>query len=295
MAREVEGILRERGREFRLRVTEAPAHAVELARAAVDEGVETVVVVGGDGTVHEVANGLLASSGSPAPADPETLPALAVVPVGTGNDFFRMVGAPRDPGAALELLETGRRALFDVGTVRWAHGERYFVNLLGLGVDVEVIRRRERYRRLPGLAQYLMALADAVLRFQPVRVRIRLDGGEVIEDRTHLSAMTVGPSAGGGFLLNPDATPDDGALDLCFVEALTHLQVLRYVPRVIRGTHRDLAVVRLRRFREARIDAPDGRPLEFELDGELVNGRSPWIEVGIEGGRLPVLLPPEDA
>ncbi len=293
MARGVERILRDRGREFRLQLTEAPAHAVELARGAVEEGVETVVAVGGDGTVHEVANGLLAASGSSPGPEPGALPALAIVPVGTGNDFFRMVGAPRDPVAALDLLETGRRALFDVGTVRWADGERYFVNLLGLGVDVEVIRRRERYRRLPGLAQYLMALADAILRFQPVRLRIRLDSGEVIEDRTHLCAMTLGPSAGGGFLLNPGATPDDGALDLCFVEALTHLQVLRYVPRVIRGTHQDLAVVRLRRFREARIDAPDGRPLEFELDGELVDGRSPWIEVGIEGARLPVLLPPE--
>ena len=290
MARAVEEIVRERGEPYVLRVTEGPGHATALARSAAAEGAGTLVVVGGDGTVHEVANGLLGSPGTSPGPEPGDLPDLAVVPVGTGNDFFRMVRAPRDPAAALGLLDGGRRALFDVGTARWEGGARYFVNLLGLGVDVEVIRRREAFRRLPGLAQYLMALASAILGFEPIPVRIRLDDGEVIEGPTHLSAVTVGPSAGGGFLLNPGATPDDGALDLCFVEALTYLQVARHVPRVIRGTHRELDVVRLRRFREARIDAPDGVPLDFELDGELVDVRPPWIEVGIEPGRLPVLV-----
>lgn len=289
-ARVVETILRERGAPFRLRITEGPGHAADLARAAADQGAPALVVVGGDGTVHEVANGLLGRPAHPDGPAPGDLPSLAVVPVGTGNDFFRMVGAPRDPRAALALLDEGRRALFDVGTARWEGGARYFVNLLGLGVDVEVIRRREGFRRLPGLAQYLMALGVAILRFDPIPIRIRLDDGEVIEGPTHLSAVTVGPSAGGGFLLNPGAAPDDGALDLCFVEALSHLEVVRHVPRVIRGTHRELDVVRLRRFQEARIEGVGGVPLDFELDGEVLDARPRWIEVGIEPGRLPVLV-----
>ncbi len=290
LARRIEDSLEARGVDYRLTATEAPGHAVELAAAARDATAPAVVAVGGDGTVHEVANGLLADGGG------GSVPSLAVVPVGTGNDFFRMVGSPRDPEEALAVLQSGVRKDFDVGVARWPDGSSRFVNLLGVGVDVEVIRRREGFRRLTGLAQYLTALLVALVRFRPVPVRIRLEGegsgaGEVIEDPTHLAAITVGPSAGGGFLLNPTATPDDGLLDLCFVDALSYLEVMRYLPLVVRGEHADLDVVRLRRFRRARLESTDGRPLEFELDGEVMPEPAPWLEVGIEPGRLPVLVP----
>lgn len=297
LERRVRTALRERGVGHRLRTTEARGHATELAVQARVEGARTVVAVGGDGTVHEVANGLLAGD-----TTAEGVPALAVVPVGTGNDFFRMVGGPSDVDATLALVEHGVRTLFDVGRARWAGGSRYFVNLLGVGVDVDVIRRRDAFRRLPGLAQYLTALLVALLRFQPVPLQVRLsddvesgEGDEVIEGRTHLAAITVGPSAGGGFLLNPAAEPADGALDLCWVDALSYLQVLTYLPRVVRGTHETLDVVRLRRFRHGRLERSDGDALEFELDGEVMVERVPWIEVSVEPGRLPVLVPDTSA
>lgn len=297
----VERWLTSHGADFDLRLTRGPGHAIDLAEEAMESGIETLVAVGGDGTVHEVARGLL---GSPGKDDGEgvsgtesrdDLPSVAVVPVGTGNDFYRMVGSSRNPESALTVLEHGRRRFFDVGTARWSGGERHFVNLLGVGVDVEVLRQREGFRRLPGLSQYLTALLMAVLRFDPFPVRIRIDGerdeGEEIAGPTHLAAVTVGPSAGGGFFLNPAAVPDDGRLDLCFVEALSYPGIARCVPRVVRGTHAELDVVRLRRFRRATIERTDDRPLDFELDGELVDEPTPWLEVGIEPGRLPVLVP----
>lgn len=297
MRSRVEGWLTSRGVDFELRTTRGPGHAVELARRAARDGVETLVAVGGDGTVHEIVRGLLGEPGAEKGGAPAAgngaveLPALAVVPVGTGNDFYRMVGASTDPESALGVLEGGRRRRFDVGAVRWDGGCRYFVNLLGIGVDVEVLRRRAGFRHLRGLSQYLTALLVAVLRFEPFPVRIRIDDGEEIDRPAHLAAVTVGPSAGGGFLLSPGATPDDGRLDLCFVDALTFLGIARCLPRVVRGTHADLDVVRLRRFRSARIERTDGRPLEFELDGELMEVPARWLEVGVEPGRLPVLVP----
>lgn len=293
----IETYLSGRGIEFDLRLTRGPGHAVDLAREAVEAGVQTVVAVGGDGTVHEVVRGLLGSSideRSPEGKGGSALderPSLAVVPVGTGNDFYRMVGTSGEPEDALTVLERGRRRLFDVGVVRWEGGCRPFVNLLGVGVDVEVLRRREGFRHLRGLAQYLTALLVAVLRFRPFEVRIRIDDREEIAGRAHLAAITVGPSAGGGFLLNPGATPDDGRLDLCFVDALSYLEVVRYLPRIVRGNHQDLDVVRLRRLRRARIERSDGRPLEFELDGELMDDPVSWLEVSIEARCLPVLAP----
>lgn len=300
----VERALRERKIDYELGVTRGPGHAVDLAGHAAEEGIRTVVAVGGDGTVHEVATGLLRArggthdSGVPARVSRpgEERPSLAVVPVGTGNDFFRMVGTSRRPEAALDVLEAGRVRWFDVGVVRWQGGRQRFVNLLGFGVDVEVLRRRASFARLPGLAQYMSALLAALVRFRPRPVRMRIDGDEIIEGPVHLAAITVGPSAGGGFLLNPGATPDDGRLDLCFVRALSYPEIAACIPRVVRGTHGTLDSVRLRRFRRARIDRPDGTALlDFELDGELSCDPVEWLEVEVESGVLPVLTPGDDS
>ena len=278
----LEDALAARNIEFRLHRTRGPGHAAELARRAVADGCDRLVVAGGDGTIHEVANGLLEGEGT------RRVP-IAVVPVGTGNDFYRMVGGSRSLDAALDVLEHGSVRSFDVGLARWEGGEARFVNFMGLGVDVEVLHRREGFRRLPGMVQYLAAILTAVARFEPYPVRVRLPDEEFL-DRTHLCAVTVGPSVAGGFLLCPGALPDDGLLDMCFVEALRWDQVARHLPKLLRGTHTGLDVVRMRRTGSIRIEDPDRRPFPFQLDGELMPDSSPWLEGSIEPGRLPVLV-----
>jgi len=267
-----------RGHTFDLRLTEGPGHAAELAREASDRPL--VLAVGGDGTMHEIANGIL---------EAESGPALAVLPVGTGNDFHRMVGTDRSIDAALDLIDHGREARFEVGHVRWDGGERHFVNVLGVGVDAEVLRQRNAFRRLPGLAQYTAALMAAVLKYRPVKLDVQLGSGMAFTDRVMLTAVSVGPSAGGGFMLSPDARPDDGQLDLLFVEALNLLQVARYLPRVVRGTHRDLPVVRMHRLERVRLTAEE--PFFFELDGELLSDPVRALEVEVVPDRLKVLVP----
>lgn len=275
----------------RLRFTEAPGHAAELAAEAAADGAERIVVVGGDGTVHEVAAGLLDSGRN-------SLPALAVFPVGTGNDFFRMVdrvGAGRSAEATVATLRSGSVERFDVGRVRWEGGERVFVNLLGVGVDVEVLRRRPKYSRLRGLAQYLAAFLDAVSSFDPPDLRVSADDGsgaaEPLSGRTTLLAVTVGPSIGGGFMINPDASPADGKLDLCRVDALRWRQVAGLVPQVVRGRHAASRHVTMRRIERASVRAAGGRPIHFELDGELVPETARELRVQVVPRALPVLVP----
>ena len=292
-----------------LHFTAAPGHAVQLAAEAAKDGAERIVVVGGDGTVHEVAAGLLDSGRS-------SLPAVAVFPVGTGNDFFRMIdraGAGRSPEAAVATLQRGRVERFDMGRVRWEGGERVFVNLLGVGVDVEVLRRRAKYSRLRGLAQYLAAFLDAILSFEPPDLRVEaqdgaetrdgteaLDGteaqdgtgdAETLSGRTTLLAVTVGPSIGGGFMINPDASPADGKLDLCRVNALRWRQVAGLVPQVVRGTHADSRHVTMRRIQRTSIRAAGGQPIHFELDGELVPQTARELRIQVLHRALPVLVP----
>lgn len=282
-APKVEAALRARGIEFELHTTEAPGHGETLAREAAQRGAEAVLAVGGDGTIHEVANGLLSVEGD--------LPAMGVIPLGTGNDFYRMVGAPKGIEPALDTLAGGYAHPFDVGRVRFGESERFFVNLLGIGIDVAVLERREGVRRLSGLAQYLAALAGALRTFRPVGASASFDAGASVEGRVMIAAVTVGPSIGGGFMLNPGATPDDGKLDMCWIGALNLFQVLRVIPQVIKGTHGTHEAIELRRFASAVLSGANGQALAFELDGEVVRERAATLEIDVVPGRLRVFVP----
>jgi YegS/Rv2252/BmrU family lipid kinase len=285
----IERELARRGFPFELRTTDGPGHALALTEAAIQARAGRILAVGGDGTIHEVANGLLTAN--------QPVPALAVVPVGTGNDFFRMLGGPNDPLEALDVLENGAVRTFDVGRVRFGEAEAFFVNLLGVGIDVEVLRRRDRFSGLRGLPQYLAALTSALVTFRPASFRVSFRTGqesrgeEVIEDRTILTAVTVGPSVGGGFLLNPNASPYDGLLDLFFVRPLGILKLARYIPKVIRGTHGSVPELIQETIIGAEIRRSGGEPFFFEMDGECFPEPVTCLELEVCPGTLPVLVP----
>ena len=285
-ARELFGALDGRSVEYDARHTEAPGHASHLAAEAVSDSVERIVVVGGDGTVHEVADGLIGCG----VAHP---PPVAVFPVGTGNDFYRMVGSDRSVAAVVALLEGGTVQRFDVGRVEWDGGRRTFVNLMGVGIDVEVLRCRGRFSRLPGLLQYLASFLNALVTFRAPDVHIDTGpgDGQRITGATTLTVITVGPSIGGGFMINPEAEALDGRLDMFHVGAPGLLPILRLVPRVIRGTHGDSPLVTMRRLRRAVIRRPGGESMWFEIDGELSPEPARELRVEVVPGAFPVLVP----
>lgn len=273
---------------YTLEETTGPGHATELAYAAALGGAATLIAAGGDGTLHEVANGLLRArviTGG-------VLPTLAVVPIGTGNDFVKAVNGATDLARAYRTLAEGVVRHFDVGRADWEGGSEYFINGSGTGIDVEVVRQIKRMPRLPGVLSYLIALLKALLRFRPIPLWIRADGQEY-ERRVMMIAITNGACVGGGFYLNPSAVPDDGQLDLCMVNELSYPQIARVLPRILRGTHGCHPAVTLRRVSTVEIHARGAAPLFFQLDGELrepVGARS--LRIDIERGALPVLSAP---
>ena len=273
------------GQRYDARHTDAPGHASRLAAEAALDGVSRLIVVGGDGTIHEVAGGLLESGA-------ERLPTVAVCPVGTGNDFYRMVSSRRGVREVTRLLGEGVVKRFDVGRVRWDGGERVFVNLLGVGVDVEVLRCRALYSRLPGLAQYLAALLHALARFKPPEVHVEVGGagGQHIRGRTILAVITVGPSVGGGFMINPEADGSDGRLDLCHIAAPGLFKILGLVPKVMKGAHAGSPLVTMRRLERAVLRDPEGLPMWFELDGELAPEPARMLQVEVIPRAFPVLV-----
>jgi len=278
----IERALRDAGLTFDVVETSAPGDAVGLAREAATRGVERIVAAGGDGTVHEVANGLLQA---PPAADGATGPALGTIPIGTGNDFAKLVNvykcAPEE--AARRIAAAGVRR-FDVGKVV---GE-YFDNSLGIGFDAEVARQANQTTKLSGLAVYVVAVYKSFVSFRaPV-----LEVASIAHRETGPMMMlecSIGRSAGGGFYLTPDADPSDGLLDVCLIRKVGLGKFLRYVPKVLSGKHTGLAEVAMFRTASLRIRSTD-RPLLLHLDGEVRAPESREVEVTLEPGRLRVLV-----
>ena len=261
--------------------TEGPGHGAELAARAVQAGAQRIVAVGGDGTVHEVANGLL----RPARTGPGGEVALGVVPIGSGNDFAKLAGVYRhSPVRAVQRLVTAQTARFDAGLVC---GE-YFVNSVGFGFGPEVVRVRNGMPGLSGFASYFVPVFRAFARYRPRRFEVRARG---FSETGYMMMLEVcnGTTAGGSFRVAPDAQPGDGRLDVCLVRRVSLLRFLWAVPRVMRGTHAAMREVALFQTREVTIRSLDG-PLVLHLDGELREPDASQCTVRVEPGRLNVMV-----
>jgi diacylglycerol kinase (ATP) len=275
----IERELESRRLEFDIVATEGPGHAVELARSAAEAGIARVVAAGGDGTVHEVVNGLMAAAGTP--------PALGLIPIGTGNDFVKMMPGTTTRTQAFGTLATGSESPVDVGVARWNGGSEHFINAMGTGIDVEVVRQMRRSGWMPGMAIYLAALMRALVRYRPMAITIVVDGVEST-GRIMIMAVCNGPSIGGAFRVCPDARPDDGVLDACVVRELPLHRIVRVIPRVLRGTHRGQPGISMHRGARVVVAIDGDRPLPFQLDGELREA-SGDIEVFLDPRRLNVI------
>ncbi len=268
MRNEIERILSARQGGVEVVETQGPQHAVELATRAVGDGVSVVVAAGGDGTVHEVANGIMQALTS-APGDElRNRVAMGIIPVGTGNDFVKVVPGTGSRTSALDTLLHGRPRPFDVGLAEWDGGRAWFMNAMGTGIDVEVVRQIQRLSRGPGALVYLQGLLRALMKYQPIPLTVTADGVEISRE-IMIAAVANGCCVGGSFRLTPGALPDDGHLDLCIVGALSVPAQMLLVPRILRGTHGSSPSVDSRRVHTVTLSVPPGVPLYFQLDGEL--------------------------
>jgi len=254
------------GREvpYEVHLTKAPGHATDLAREAVLARAKAVVAVGGDGTLHEVANGVLAARA----LDPSIATPMGLVPVGTGNDFVKVVAGASPRRTAWATVVHGSVHWFDAGLARWNGEAEYFVNAAGTGIDVEVVRQMGPHRGTQGPIAYVLALLRALRHYEAVPVRLVADG-QNYERRIMTVAVANGRCIGGTFRICPQAVPDDGLFDVCAVEALPLLRSLFTAARIVRGTHAALPSVSSLRARRVELSVPAGAQLFFQLDGEL--------------------------
>ena len=232
-----------------------------MATRAVDQGAELLVVVGGDGSVHEVANGIAGRSGVE----------IAVIARGTGWDFARSLGLPRNIDRAIEVALSGETRTIDLGraTYRlWAGGEAqsFFANIASAGMSGAIAQRaNDSSKALGGKVSYLWATFAVFARWSSTEIHVTVDG-ETRQARMHDVIVANGPYVGGGMKIAPEAEPDDGTFDVLLIGDLTKRDLVLTMPKIFRGTHLPHPKAELLRGAEVSVDA-DGR-LPIELDGE---------------------------
>jgi diacylglycerol kinase (ATP) len=241
--------------------TAYPTHATELAARAADEGYEQVVAMGGDGTMHEVLNGLMQI-----PA--ERRPKLGVVPIGSGNDFAYACGISSKPDEALRQALNGTPTDIDLGLLDDNQGHReYWANAIGLGFDTIVTLNSRKVKFLQGFPVYLVAVLQTILfQYEPFKLKMTVDD-QTWEDTLLMLVLMNGKREGGGFHVTPDAKPDDGILDLLSIRKVGRLRMLQILPSVMNGTQAKFSDCQIRQFKKIHLESD--RPLYVHADGEI--------------------------
>ncbi len=265
--------------------TEYPAHATELAEQAAKEGYDVVIAVGGDGTAHEVMNGLMRV--------PEAKrPLFGIVPVGSGNDFSANIGVIQEPEQAMHRVFDGDVKTIDIMRIKDNTGHiEYVDNTLGIQFGAFATLHSHSITRLQGFMMYLWSVIKTIiLNHDAPRMTMQTDS-ESFEEEVQYLVLCNGPREGGGFFVAPDAIPDDGILDYALIKRVSRLMMFRILPEVMKGTHGKFKQVRLGRFHEFKLVSE--RPMAIHTDGEILAGFTSELtelEVKILPGALKVII-----
>ena len=262
-------------------ITQEPGDARRAAQEAARDGYDFVLAAGGDGTVNEVVNGLLASGASEA-----ALP-LGLVPVGTQNVLAHELGLPAaNLDATLALLRTGRKRQIDVGLA----GERYFVLMAGFGFDAQVVQEVLRpVKALLGPAAYAFATVGALATYRSTQIRLRLDGEEVRSEAFLVVVANAASYAYRQIKLAPFAALDDGWLDVCVFERARSDRVGFASQMMAVLARRHLRDPRVRYYRGKHLTLESDPPIQGQMDGDMFGGTP--IEISVIPRALSVFVP----
>jgi YegS/Rv2252/BmrU family lipid kinase len=252
---------------FKLYLTKAPGDATQIARLAVSEGAQSVVCVGGDGTLNEVVNGLVPEEG-PVGHDVR----LGFIPNGTGCDFRKTFRIPTHPEEALKIIESGRTRPLDLGRLRYTDhkGEtrtRYFHNLASFGLGGEVDERvNQSGKKLGGFLSFIIATLVSLVLYEKKRIRLKVDEHFDEEVVVLNVAVANGQYHGGGMWVAPGADPSDGLFHVTIIGELSLPEVIYYLPKLYNG--RILKVKRVRSLTGRRVEAFSDEKVLLDVDGE---------------------------
>lgn len=266
--KKISRILEERGIEYRFHPTKRSKHAIEITRKLCEEGASTIVAVGGDGTVNEVLNGL----------DTDRVK-MGIIPCGSGNDFVDTVGIPLDVEKALDIVLSGEAKNTDYLVCDGVRG----INIIGTGIDVEILRRCENSKILKGKLKYFVSLIISLIKF---RFYDYTDAnGE--KKSAMLLCCGNGRKFGGGIPMCPEAVTDDGKMDYVVISKMSKIKMLKYLIKLMQGKILEQPFCAFSLEGSAKVTFD--KPITVEIDGELYDNIR--FDVRTEKGKLMLFRP----
>jgi diacylglycerol kinase (ATP) len=283
MRKRLVSCLQEKKIPFQLELTKEPGHAKEIA-FRMSENFETIVAAGGDGTVNEVVSGIVGRKA-----------AVAILPIGSGNDFSKVIGISKTIDHAIDAIINGRRKLLDLGKVSYWNNsgekkERYFINTLGMGLDAEIAKETKQIKFLRGLPLYLLAAIKAIQKHSPNEYKITEDKITKFE-RAFFICAGNGCFEGGGFKLLPNANPNDSLLDICILGVMPIHKAIGIIPKLINGTHENLQKVSMWESRKFIIEGKNTFILHG--DGEIFEDNTMRAEIKLAPSQISFVIPKE--
>ncbi len=266
-------LLTKSGIAFDVTHTEKKEQAISITVDAVRQGFRKFIVVGGDGTLNEIVNGLFLQN--EAAVEEFT---IAMIPVGTGNDWCRTFHIPFTYAEAIQVIANGRKFIQDVGCVTYFSDnlphERYFVNIAGMGYDAEVARKTNlsKDKGKGGPFSYLISMFTSLLYYKFTKVSLRVDNEEY-SGKTFSLSVGICKYNGGGMKQLPDAIPDDGLFDLTLIKKIGKFTVITQIKNLYDGSF--ISHPKIKTFRGSSISVESEPAVLLEVDGESM-GHSPF-------------------
>ncbi|MBN2807365.1 MAG: diacylglycerol kinase family lipid kinase [Prolixibacteraceae bacterium] len=255
--------------QFEMVQTEYQGHAVELVISKIEEGYRKIIAIGGDGTLHEVVNGIMQQTLVPA-----TEILLAMISMGTGNDWIKTHMISNNYKEAIQQIKNGNTILQDVGKIIYieegtTHQTRFFINSVGIGFDASVVKNILP-KKLSGKSRksdYINGLIKSLFSHKNVQSLIYLDN-EIIDTKIYNLTIGVCQYKGGGFKLLPNAIPDDGMLDVTLACKISKRKLLVSLPKIFGGKVDKIKYFNFYQVQNLRLDMVD--PICTEADGEYL-------------------------
>ena len=285
-------LLKQRNQHFTYKVTKYAGHATELARELVEEGYDELLVLGGDGTLSEVIDGIMHADIT---EENRKKISFGLMPRGTGNDWGRFWGLTRKYKDSLDIFfNTGKKQIIDVGCLTfWRSGveeKHYFINSVGFGIDAETCVRANVLKYYVGShgLNYFFGLLSAIFTHKSMPVEVITDEGMEFKDLLFTMNTGNGPFAGGGISVNPDADPRDGIFHVMFVGKPSFRLIMTALPKLFNGGLKDIEFIRNFTAKQVTINTKDH--IKIEKDGILQDACGPY-KVEIIPSALQMVVP----
>jgi diacylglycerol kinase (ATP) len=273
--------LQERKIPFQLETTRGSEDASVIA-SQMSNHFKTIVAAGGDGTVSEIVSGVIGKGTS-----------IAILPIGSGNDFSKTIGIPKKIQCAIDTIIHGNTQLFDLGKVSYWNQcdekkERYFINTLGLGLDAEIASETKQMKYLRGLPLYLLAAIKAVYKHSQNEYKIS-EGRKIRIERAFFICTGNGCFEGGGFKLLPDASPNDSQLDVCVLRNMSVSRAFSIVPKLIKGSHGNLEKIGMWKTKRMQIEGKN--TFFLHADGEILETKTMCAKIELASQKINFIVP----